>query len=85
MDRKQKDSGNPENRRIILIRMALSSKSRFVSLLLHEAAHAKRGAIDQTREFKRDIIDFLGITGTAAVKGTEQVPERDINPVSRSD
>lgn len=75
----------PENRRIVVKRTALSSKSRFVGLLLHEAAHAKRGAIDQTREFEGDLTDFLGITGTAAVEGTEQVPEKDINPVSRSD
>ena len=74
-----------ENRRIIVKRSALSSRSRFVVLLLHEAAHAKRGATDQTREFEGDLTDFLGITGTAAVEGTEQVPEKDINPVSRSD
>lgn len=75
----------PETRRIIIKRDALCSKSRFVGLLLHEAAHAKQGAIDQTREFEGDLTDFLGVTGTAAVEGTEQAPEKDISPVSRSD
>jgi hypothetical protein len=75
----------PANRRIVVKRDALASKSRFVGLLLHEAAHAKRGAMDQTREFEGDLTDFLGITGTAAVEGKDQVSEKDVSPVSRSD
>jgi hypothetical protein len=58
---------------------------RFVGLLLHEAAHAKRGASDQTREFEGDLTDFLGITGTAAIEGKDQIAEKDVSPVSRSD
>lgn len=76
---------DPEPRRIVVKRDALASKSRFVGLLLHEAAHAKRGATDQTREFEGDLTDFLGITGTAAIEGKDQVAEKDVSPVSRSD
>lgn len=72
-------------RRIVVKRDALVSKLRFVGLLLHEAAHAKRGAIDQTREFEGDLTDLLGITGTAAVEGEDQLSERDLSPVSGVD
>lgn len=74
----------PEERRIVVKRDALATKSRFVGLLLHEAAHAKSGATDQTREFEGDLTDFLGITGTAAIEGKEKVPENDRSPVSKS-
>lgn len=72
-------------RRIVVKRDALASKLRFVGLLLHEAAHAKSGATDQTREFEGDLTDLLGITGTAAVEGEDQLAERDMSPVSGSD
>lgn len=73
----------PENQRIIIKRDAMVSKSRFVGLLLHEAAHAKNNATDQTREFEGDLTDFLGITGTAAIEGKDRVAEKDENPVSK--
>jgi hypothetical protein len=76
---------DPAERLIVVKRDALASKSRFVGLLLHEAAHAKRGASDQTREFEGDLTDFLGITGTAAIEGKDQIAEKDVSPVSRSD
>ena len=75
----------PQNSRIVVKRDALRSKSRFVGVLLHEAAHAKSGASDQTREFEGGLTDLLGITGTVAVEGEEQLTERDFSPVSRSD
>lgn len=62
----------PLERRIVVKRDALATKSRFVGLLLHEAVHAKSGATDQTREFEGDLTDPLGITGTAAVEGEDQ-------------
>lgn len=74
----------PGQRRIVVKRDALASKSRFVGLLLHEAAHAKRGATDQTREFEGDLTDLLGITGTAAIEGEDKLVERDMSPVSGS-
>ena len=70
-------------RRIIVKRDALSTKPRFVGLLLHEAAHAKRGASDQTREFEGDLTDLLGIMGTVAVEGEDQLVERNTSPISR--
>lgn len=74
----------PQKSRIVVKRDALATKSRFVGLLLHEAAHAKGGASDQTREFEGDLTDFLGITGTAAIEGKDQVAENNWSPVSRS-
>lgn len=74
----------PGKRTIVVKRTALSTKLRFVGLLLHEAAHAKSGAIDQTREFEGDLTDFLGITGTAAIEGKDKITQKDRNPVSGS-
>lgn len=73
----------PENQRIVIKRDAMVSKSRFIGLLLHEAAHAKSNATDQTREFEGDLTDFLGITGTAAIEGKDRVAEKDKSPVSK--
>lgn len=74
----------PSERRIVVKRDALATKAGFVGLLLHEAAHAKGGATDQTREFEGDLTDFLGITGTAAIEGEDQVAQKDRSPVSGS-
>jgi len=74
----------PTERRIVIKRDVLNSKPGFIGLLLHEAAHAKGGATDQTREFEGDLTDFLGITGTAALEGKDQAPQQDRNPVSGS-
>ena len=72
----------PSHRRIVVKRDALSHPSRFIGLLLHEAAHAKSGATDQTREFEGDLTDLLGITGAAAIQGDGKVSLEDLNPVS---
>lgn len=72
----------PANRRVVIKRDALSHPARFIGLLLHEAAHAKRGAGDQTREFEGDLTDLLGITGTAAIQGNQKISEDELNPVS---
>lgn len=75
----------PQERRIVVKRNALASKTRFVGLLLHEAAHAKRGAADQTREFEGDLTDLLGITATAAIESQPTPNEEELNPVSNLD
>jgi len=75
----------PQERRIVVKRDALVDKPRFVGVLLHEAAHAKRGATDQTREFEGDLTDLLGITATAAIEGTTAESEEVPNPVSDLD
>lgn len=73
------------NQRIVIKREGLSSKQLFVGLILHEAAHAKGGNTDQTREFEGDLTDFLGITGTIAIDGATASIDPDDNPVSRFD
>jgi len=75
----------PEKRRIVVKRDALRSKPRFIGLLLHEAAHAKGGATDQTREFEGDLTDLLGITGTAAIEKDDGPTIDNIDPVSNAD
>ena len=70
---------------IVIKRSMLQSKPRFVGILLHEAAHAKSRAGDQTREFEGGLTDFLGITGTAALEGSDEASEIDRSPVSSSD
>jgi hypothetical protein len=74
----------PAERRIVIKRDVLNSKSGFIGILLHEAAHAKGGATDQTREFEGDLTDLLGITGTAAVLDVDALPQKDRSPVSGS-
>jgi hypothetical protein len=74
----------PAERRIVIKRDVLNSKSGFIGILLHEAAHAKGGATDQTREFEGDLTDLLGITGTAAVLDVDELPQKDRSPVSGS-
>lgn len=74
----------PAERRIVIKRGVLNSKSGFIGILLHEAAHAKGGATDQTREFEGALTDLLGITGTAAVLDADELPQKDLNPVSDS-
>ncbi|MFC4550235.1 MULTISPECIES: hypothetical protein [Halorussus] len=75
----------PQERRIVVKRNVLDSKPGFVGLLLHEAAHAKRGASDQTREFEGDLTDLLGITATAAIEAQPASDEEDMSPVSDLD
>jgi len=74
----------PAERRIVIKRGVLNSKSGFIGILLHEAAHAKGGATDQTREFEGALTDLLGITGTAAALDADELPQKDLNPVSDS-
>jgi hypothetical protein len=74
----------PGNRRIVIKRDALSHPSRFIGLLLHEAAHAKSGATDQTREFEGGLTDLLGIAGAAAIQGDRNLSQEDLNPVSNN-
>jgi hypothetical protein len=58
---------NEENRRVVLHRSLLQDPLRFAGTLLHEVAHPKSGAKDQTREFERVLTDMLGKCAMAAI------------------
>lgn len=48
-------------KRIIIKRSVLSDKKRFLSVLIHEIAHAISGASDATRMFESELSSLLGI------------------------
>lgn len=62
-------SWNRENRRIVIHRPVLQDFTEFAAVLLHEAAHAKSGAIDLTRAFELALTDELGEVATTALHG----------------
>ena len=62
-------SWNRENRRIVIHRPILQNFTEFAAVLLHEAAHAKSGAIDLTRAFELALTDELGEVATTALHG----------------
>lgn len=53
--------------RIILRRDTLASPEKFTGVLLHEVAHTRTLAPDQTREFENALTELLGIVGKEAV------------------
>ncbi|WP_373189105.1 ATP-binding protein [Halolamina sp.] len=55
------------DRRIILRRDTLSDSETFIGTLLHELAHTRTLAPDQTREFESVLTDFLGVVGNTAI------------------
>jgi hypothetical protein len=57
---------------IVVKRSALQSLSRFAALLLHEVAHPRSGAKDQTREFERALTNMLGECAVAALRDDEK-------------
>ena len=54
-------------RRIVIHRPVLQELTTFASVLLHELAHPKSGAKDQTREFERSLTEMLGEIATEAL------------------
>jgi len=59
---------NEAQRRIAIHRGRLGSLTEFAATLLHEVAHPRSGAKDQTREFERALTDMLGETATEALR-----------------
>jgi hypothetical protein len=55
-------------RHIVIHRPALQDLTEFAATLLHEVAHPRSGAKDQTREFERALTDMLGETATEALR-----------------
>jgi len=56
-----------EDKSIVLHRSALQGLTRFAALLLHEVAHPRSGAKDQTREFEEALTEMLGECANAAI------------------
>jgi len=54
-------------RQIVIHRPVLGDLTKFASVLLHELAHPKSRAKDQTREFERALTEMLGETATEAL------------------
>jgi hypothetical protein len=57
----------PADQRIIIHRPVLQDFTEFAAVLLHEAAHAKSGAIDLTRAFELALTAELGEVATTAL------------------
>lgn len=53
---------------IVVHRPVLQSLTKFASVLLHELAHPKSRADDQTREFEKALTDMLGECAVAAIR-----------------
>lgn len=53
---------------IVIKRSKLASSLAYAGTLLHEVAHATTGTVDATREFEQVLTQYLGQTGTAAIK-----------------
>lgn len=54
-------------KRVIIKRTVLESEQRFISILLHELAHAISGATDATRSFETELTRLLGVVGIKAL------------------
>ena len=56
-----------QEKRIVIKRSELRDAARFAGTLLHEAAHARSGATDCTRDFEDELTRLLGLLGRACV------------------
>lgn len=70
--------------RIVVKRDVLRSRAAFVGILLHEAAHARTDAPDQTREFEGGLTDFIGILGAEVFGDQKEKGHELLNPVTQS-
>jgi len=66
-DWKTRGVWEPSEEYIVIHRPVLQSLSGFAATLLHEVAHPRSGAKDQTREFERALTEMLGETATEAL------------------
>ncbi|MHB1516504.1 MAG: ATP-binding protein [Acidiferrobacteraceae bacterium] len=57
----------PGTGRIIIKRDHLETLASFAGVLLHEAAHARSGAGDVSREFENELTDLLGVVASKAL------------------
>jgi len=68
---------------IVIKRDVLESRDKFIGILLHEAAHARTGASDETREFEGGLTDFIGVLGAEALGEQERVDDEQHSPVTQ--
>ncbi len=61
---------------IVVKRSLLSTPLDFAGTYLHEVAHAMTGAGDATRDFETVLTDYLGLTGTAALRSNSGLADQ---------
>ena len=73
----------PVEKRIIIKRSVLTEKRLFLSVLLHEIAHATSGASDATRAFETELSNLLGLFCEKAI-AEESKHEVHVSPVKNN-
>lgn len=73
-----------EQKQIVVKRDALESRARFIGILLHEAAHARTGASDETRAFEGGLTNFIGLLGAEALGEQEEADDGFLSPVTQT-
>lgn len=72
------------NREIVIGRASLYRKETFLSVLLHELAHARSLATDNTKEFENELSDMLGLIASSLCEAVgyncdKVVPAKTLN------
>lgn len=68
--------------RIVVIRTLLSNEYHFIGALLHEIAHARSSAGDETRDFENELTNLLGYLGQQIVELTKSDKKKIKKPDS---
>lgn len=61
---------------IFICRACLFRAESFIGTLLHEIAHARSGANDETKKFESELSDLLGYIGTSLVESVNNVVDK---------
>lgn len=62
---------DPEQKRILIKRDQLATRSDFLGVLLHEYCHCISGAADNTRDFENELTSMCGLLADALVAGQD--------------
>lgn len=73
-----------ENREIVISRCSLYRKEKFLSVLLHELAHARSESNDLTKDFENELSDMLGLLAASLCEQvgydkTKVIPAKTLN------
>ena len=73
-----------QNREIVISRCSLYRKEKFLSVLLHELAHARSEANDLTKDFENELSDMLGLLAASLCEQvgydkTKVIPAKTLN------
>lgn len=69
---------------ILIARTTLECEELFLGVLLHEIAHAKSQAYDETKKFEDELTNFLGYVGSSLVKAVNNNAS-NVNPAKSLD